>query len=70
MLEKAPDLRQQKVVTSITSPISKISQLLAALMHVDDTDLYVFDDGSMRELEVVIKSQRLLNAWHEALKLT
>ena len=48
----------------------KISQLLSALIHVDDTDLYVFNHGSMRALEVVIKAQRLLKAWHEALKFT
>ena len=63
-------LRQQKVATAITLPISKIHQFLASLMHVDDTDLYVFNDGSMSSLEVVIKAQRLLNAWHEALKFT
>ena len=63
-------LHQQKVVTSITSPISKIYQYLAALMHVDDTYLYVFNDGSMSAQEVVIKSKKLLNAWHEDLKHT
>ena len=63
-------LHQQKVVTSITSPISKILQYLADLLHVDDTDLYVFNDGSMRAQKGVIKSQRLLNVWHEALKHT
>ena len=39
-------------------------------MCVDDTDLYVFNDGSMSAQEVVIKAQKLLNAWHEALKYT
>ena len=47
---------QQKVVTSTISPISTLSQLLAALMHVDDTDLYVFNDGFMNTLDVVSKS--------------
>ena len=60
----------KKVVTATTSPMSKICQFLAALMYVDDTDLYAFNDGSMSLLEVVIKAQRLLNAWYEAFKFT
>ena len=63
-------LYQQKVVTCITSPISKLSQLLAALMHVDDTDLYIFNDGLTCTLEVITKAQKLLDAWHEALRFT
>ena len=63
-------LYQQKVVTSFTSPISKLSQLLAALMYVDDTEFYVFNDGTMDASTVVSKAQNLLNAWHEALKFT
>ena len=63
-------LYQQKVVTSITSPISKMSQFLAALMYVDDADLYVVNDGSICALEVVIGSQKLLNTWHESLRFT
>ena len=63
-------LYQQKIVTSITSPISKLSQFLAALMHVDDTDLYVINDGFVCALEVVTKAQRLLNVWHGALRFT
>ena len=39
-------------------------------MYVDDTDHYVFNDGSMSALEVVIKAQLLLNFWYEALKFT
>ena len=35
------NLYQQKVVTSITTPIYKLFQLLAALLHVDDKDIYV-----------------------------
>ena len=53
---------QQKIVTSVTSPIPKLNQLLAALMYVDDTDLYVFNDGFMCAHELVTKSQTLLNA--------
>ena len=62
-------LYQQKVVTAITSPISKICQYLSALLCVD-TYLYVFNDGSMIAQEVVIKAQRLLNSWNEVLKYT
>ena len=63
-------LYQQKVVSGFSSPISNISQLLAALMYVDDTDLYVFNDGSLDVSEVVLKAQQLLDAWHTALKFT
>ena len=50
-------LLQQKVVTAIASPISKICQFLAALMHVDSTDVYLFNDDSMSSQEVVTKAQ-------------
>ena len=39
-------LFQQKVITSITSPIPKLTQLIEALLCVDDTYLYVFNSGS------------------------
>ena len=39
-------------------------------MHIDDTDICMFNDGFMCELVVVTKVQRLLNAWHEALRIT
>ena len=61
-------LYQQKVFTSITSPISKMSQFLATLMCVDDIDLYVFNDDSMCALEVATKAQRQMSSWHEALR--
>ena len=55
-------LHQQKVVTAITSPISKLCQYLAALLYVDDTDLYVFNNGVNSTQEIILKAQRLLNA--------
>ena len=42
-------LYQQKVVTAVISPISKMSQFLAALLYVDDTDLYVFNNNQMNK---------------------
>ena len=39
-------------------------------MCVDDTDLYVFNDGTMDVSAVVSKAQQLLDAWHAALKFT
>ena len=48
--------------------MSKISQLVAALMCVDETYHYVFNGGSMCAIEVVIKVQLLFNAWNESLK--
>ena len=63
-------LYQQKVVSSLSSPISNVSKLLAALMYIDDTDLYVFNDGSLDVSKVVLKAQQLLDTWHTALKFT
>ena len=48
--------------------MSKFIQILAALMYVDYTDLYAFNDGFMCTIEIVIKAQMLLNAYHEALR--
>ena len=45
-------------------------QLLAALMYVDDTDIYVFNDGTSDVSAVVHKAQTLLDAWHASLKFT
>ena len=39
-------------------------------MHADDTDLYVFNDGSSDVSAVVLKAKQLLDAWHAALKFT
>ena len=50
--------------------MSKFSELLAALLHVDDTCLYVLNSDSHITTEVVVKVQCLLNAWHNALKYT
>ena len=55
-------LHQQKVVTAITAPMSKMCYFLATLVCVDDACLYMFNDGFMSVLKVVIKAQRLLNA--------
>ena len=63
-------LYQQKLVTSITTPISKFFQLLTALLYVEDTDIYVFDSGYEITQDIVAKYQILLYAWNEALKFT
>ena len=39
-------------------------------MYVDDTDLCAFKNGFMGTLEVINKHLRLLNTWHEALRVT
>ena len=46
-------LHHKNVVTKIITPVSKISHCLAALMHVDDTDLHVFNDDLMSRQEVL-----------------
>lgn len=48
-------LYQQQVVTNIISPVSKLSQCLAALLYADDADLYVFNDAQFKTEEVLIK---------------
>ena len=35
-------VHQQNIVTSIKSPISRLSIYLEAVLHVDDTELYLF----------------------------
>ena len=63
-------LCSEKVTAAIISLISKSILLLAALVFVDNTDLCVFNLGIDNAEEVVIKAQRLLDAWHEVLKFT
>jgi len=43
-------------------PISNLIVLLAVLLYIDDTDLYVFNSGYNSAREVVHKAQNLLNA--------
>lgn len=61
-------LHRQKVDTAVTLPVSKMSQCFSALLHADDTDLHVFNDGCINAKEVLTKVQCLLHAWHDALK--
>ena len=63
-------LCQQKVLTTLVSPISKLTQLLVALRNVDGTDLDVFNIGDDSTQCVVIKVQHLPNDWHTELKVT
>ena len=51
-------------------PLSGIVIPLAALIFVDDTDLYVFNSGSKTIEELVLKAQQLLDGWHFILKFT
>ena len=46
-------LYQQNIVTSVTTPISKLFKLIATLLCVDDTDLYVFNSGSDNNQDIV-----------------
>ena len=63
-------LHHRKVVSSLSSPISNITQFLVALMHVDDTDLHVFNEDFVDSATLVKKAQQLLDSWHEALHFT
>ena len=57
-------------MTKLSSQIANVILSLAALIFVDDTDLHVFNSGSDTTEEVVMKAQRLLDAWHDILKFT
>ena len=63
-------LHSKKVTAEISSLITKATLPLAALIFVDDTDLYVFNSGTDNAEEAVTKVQSLLDAWHEILKFT
>lgn len=63
-------LHSKNVTTQLRTPISGVLLPLAALMFVDDTDLYVFNSGVDTTRELVIKAQKLLDAWHNILKIT
>ena len=60
-------LYSKNLNTYLTTPISKIVMPLAALIFVDDTDLYVFNSGSETTEEIVLKVQRLLDTWYHIL---
>ena len=49
-------LCSKKVTAEISTPISRVILLLAALIFVDDTDLYVFNSGADNAEEVVMKA--------------
>ena len=42
--------------------------LLVALMFVDDIDLHIINSGSDRTEEIADEAQKLLDAWHFALR--
>ena len=49
-------LYSKNLTTYLTTPVSKIVMPLAALIFVDDTDLYVFNSGSETTEEIVLKA--------------
>ena len=58
------------MVTPLITEISGLFVPLIALLCVDDIDLYVLNSGSDSAKDVVDKAQKILNAWHEVLKVT
>ena len=52
------------------SLISNIVFSLVALLYVDNTDLYVFNQGTDSTEEVVQKVETLLDTWYDILKIT
>ena len=63
-------LYSKRVVSHLMIPISGLVVALAALIYVDDTDLYVFNDSNSSAEEVVNKAQVLVDTWHAVLQLT
>ena len=55
-------LYSKNLNTHLTIPILKIVMPLAALIFVDNTDLYVFNSGSETTEEIILKAQHLLDA--------
>ena len=51
-------------------PMSRLVVPLAALLYIDNTDLYVFNSSCDSTKEVVQKAQNLLNTWYKVLKVT
>ena len=54
-------LYSKNLNTQLSTSVSKIIILLAALIFVDDTDLYVFNSVLDTTEEIVLKAQRLLD---------
>ena len=61
-------LYSKNLNTQLSTPVSKIIMPLAVLIFINDTDLYVFNSGSDTIEEIILKAQRLLDAWHHILQ--
>ena len=44
--------------------------LLAALLCVDNINLYIFNTSCNSTIEVVVKAQLLVNTWHVVMNIT
>ena len=53
----------------LVTPLSGLVVPLAALLHADNTNLYVFNSSCDSAKEVVQKAQNLLSTWHKVLKV-
>ena len=58
------------MVVQIITPTSILFVPLVALLHVEETDLYVFNSSSDSAKDAVDKAQKLLNSWYKVLKVT
>ena len=61
--------RLQLVPTSAI-PITREEFQLIAQLFVDDTDLNIENNGKESKQQIIIRVQKTLNAWHEALNFT
>ena len=54
----------------LVASVSRTVLLLVALIFIDDADLCVFNVELDVTKELVLKAQKLLDAWHSILMLT
>ena len=60
----------KSIVIQLVTPVSNVLVLIVALTYLDNTDLYMFNEGDDSIEALVAKVQLLLNTWYEVLKIT
>ena len=63
-------LHSMSVVTQLIRPVHNMLVPIIALLHVDDTEFCVFNEGGDVTEEIVSKAQFLLNTRHAFLMMT
>ena len=60
-------LYQLQLVPTSATPITREEFQLIAQLFVNDTDLNIKNNRKESEQQIIIRVQKTLNAWHEAL---